>query len=69
MRAHLVLLAEKQPELSCDCPARLHDKERPLELEVSPSLSPALTEVFSCRTTSTTSNGAGQHQLRIQQSL
>ena len=27
VRAHLVL-----PELSCDCPARLHDKERPLEL-------------------------------------
>ena len=33
LRAHLVL-----PELSCDCPARLHDKERPLELVSLPGL-------------------------------
>ena len=43
MRAHLVL-----PELSCDCPARLHDKERPLEL-VSLPPSPAWPHLTSLR--------------------
>ena len=33
VKDHLLLLADKQPDLSCDCPAQVHDKERPLELE------------------------------------
>ena len=27
-----LLLTRPEPELSCDCPAHVHDKERPLEL-------------------------------------
>ena len=43
MRSQLVL-----PELSCDCPAPLHDKERPLEL-VSLPPSPAWPHLTSLR--------------------
>ena len=29
-----LLLTRAEPDLSCDCPAHVHDKERPLELEL-----------------------------------